>query len=33
MYVFVKFPVLWVPIYQSNYIGLEKVTADSIAYW
>ena len=30
---FVKFPVLWIPIYQSNDVGLEKVTAHSIAYW
>ena len=30
---FVKFPDLWIPIYQNNNIGLEKVTAHSIAYW
>ena len=30
---FVKFPVLWIPIYQSNNVGLEKVTAHSIACW
>ena len=28
---FVKFPVLWIPIYQSNNVDLEKVTAHSIA--
>ena len=30
---FVKFLDLWIPIYQNNNIGLEKVTAHSIAYW
>ena len=29
----VKFPVLWIPIYQSNTVGLEKVTAHSTACW
>ena len=28
-----KFPVLWIPIYQSNTVGLEKVTAHSTACW
>ena len=30
---FVKFSVLWIPIYQSNNMGLEKVTVHSIACW
>lgn len=30
---FNKFPVLWIPVYQSNSVDLEKVTAHSIAYW
>ena len=30
---FVKFPDLWIPIYQNNNVGLEKVAAHSITYW
>ena len=30
---FIKFPVLWIAIYQSNKVGLEKVIAHSIACW
>ena len=30
---FVKSPVVWVPIYKNNNVGLEKVAAHSIACW
>ena len=33
MLLFRQFPVLWIPIYKSNNVGLEKLTAHSIACW
>ena len=30
---FVKFPFLWISIYQSNNVGSEKVTAHGLACW
>ena len=30
---FLKFPVLWIIVYQSSNVGLENITTHSIACW